>query len=133
MDGLIIWIKKNQMVAIIIIALIAALFGSIYLLNDSSKVLQCNFLPNQNFKKSKPELFELKGDKVVACGLNGLHQYNKVSRQVVTNSTISYTCTFVDIDTHVTVNRYSGKADLHYGDDYLNSHEGRCAEVSGSF
>ena len=98
MDGLIIWIKKNQLVATIIIALIVALFGSIYLLNDSSKVLQCNFLPNQNFKKSKPELFELKGDKVVACGLNGLDQYNKVSRQVVTNSTISYTCTFVDID-----------------------------------
>lgn len=117
----------------IIIASIVALFSSIYLLNDSSKVLQCNFLPNQNFKKSKPELFELKGDKVVACGLNGLDKYNKISRQVVTSSTISYTCTFVDIDTHVTVNRYSGKADLLYGDDYLNSHEGQCVEVSGSF
>ena len=62
--------------------------------------------------------------------VNGLDQYNKVSRQVVTSSTISYTCTFVDIDTHVTVNRYSGKADLHYGDDYLNSHEGQCKFVA---
>jgi len=133
MDGLIIWVKKNQLVVKVIIALIVALFGLMYLLNDSSKVLQCNFLPNQNFKKSKPELFELKGDKIVACGLNGLDQYNKVSRQVVTSSTISYTCTVADMHTHVTVNRYSGKADLHYGDDYLNSHEGRCVEVSGSF
>ena len=135
MDGLIIWIKKNQMVATIIIALIAALSGSIYLLNDSSKVLQCNFLPNKIYKKSEPEFFELKGDKVVACGQNGLGQYWKVSRQSVTSSTISYTCTFGGgaINTYVTVNRYSGKADLHYGDDYLNSHEGRCAEVSGSF
>ena len=118
----------NYAIPIILIAIV----GFIFLSNNSSKVMRCGFLPTAKYKKG-PEFFELKGSKVVACGLKNISPLYTVTRQKVTDGEITYTCSFVDIDTHVTVNRYTGAASVFFDKNYLNSHNGTCKEVSEQF
>ena len=118
----------NYAIPIILIAIV----GFIFLSNNSSKVMRCGFLPSAKYTKG-PEFFELKGSKVVACGLDNLSPLHKVTRQKVTDGKITYTCSFIDIDTNVAVNRYTGAASVFFDKDYLNSHNGTCSEVSEKF
>ena len=120
--------SKNLAIPVILIAVV----GFIFFTSNNSKVMKCSFFPNAQFSKD-PEFFELKRDKVVACGLNNISPINKVTLQGVTAREIQYTCSIATYDTHVTVNRYTGDASLFHDDDYSNSFKGTCREVEGKF
>ena len=116
----------------IFIVIIALVFMAGFALFSGGKirVIQCRFYPNEQYRK-KPEFFALTGDKVTACGLEGLNPYSKITRQKVTDSEVTYTCSFGSIDTHVFVNRFSGEARLYFNKEYLISFKGNCSEAKG--
>ena len=122
----------NSPLNLIVAAALVAITGFAFFSGNERKLMQCQFYPNANYKKD-PEFFELTGSKVTACGLNGLSPHHEITRQRVTDSTVTYTCSLGDIDTHVSVNRYSGAAELFWDEDYLNSFKGNCSEAKGRF